>query len=247
MILALDDLTLACPDPAATAAVYGVFLGREAGQGGRFQLSNTAITLTAAADGRVGLSAATFAVADLDRAATLLGRRGLTVVRNETGGRPVATVETQGLTLHFTARFPAVPVAPEGRAGTVTGLDHVVVRTGNPDRAVALFAGRLGLDMRLDRTFADWGTRLLFFRCGDLVVEVAHDLKAGTSDRPDSLWGLSWRTSDLPAAHARLTQAGMNPSDMRKGRRPGTRVFTPREPALIVPTLILATESGQRD
>ena len=35
-----------------------------------------------------------------------------------------------------------------------------------------------------------WGSRLLFFRCGDLVVEIAHDLKKGVSDGPDHLWGL---------------------------------------------------------
>ena len=36
----------------------------------------------------------------------------------------------------------------------------------------------------------------MFFRCGDLIVEIAHDLKAGVSSGPDRLWGLSWRVPD---------------------------------------------------
>ena len=76
------------------------------------------------------------------------------------------------------------------------GLDHVVVRTPDPERAAALYGARLGLDMRLDRSNAAWGSRLMFFRCGDLIVELAHDLKSGVSSGPDRLWGLSWRVPD---------------------------------------------------
>ena len=72
-----------------------------------------------------------------------------------------------------------------------------MVRTPNPERAIAFYAGRLGLDLRLDRSNPKWGARLLFFRCGDLVVEIAHDLKKGVSDEPDHLWGLSWRVPDI--------------------------------------------------
>ena len=52
-------------------------------------------------------------------------------------------------------------------------MDHVVVSTGDPERAAALYGARLGLDMALDRSHPDWG-RLMFFRCGDLIVEVTH-------------------------------------------------------------------------
>ena len=97
----------------------------------------------------------------------------------------------------------------------VSGLDHVVIRTPNPERAVALYAGRLGLSLRLDRSEPSWGARLLFFRCGDLVIEVAHDLKAGVSDEPDRLWGLSWRVPDIARAHARVKAAGIEVSDIR--------------------------------
>ena len=68
----------------------------------------------------------------------------------------------------------------------------MVIRSGDPERTIALLAGRLGLELRLDRSNPAWGTRLLFFRCGDLVVEVSHDLAGGITDAPDSLWGLTW-------------------------------------------------------
>jgi hypothetical protein len=81
--------------------------------------------------------------------------------------------------------------------------------------------------------------RLVFFRCGDLIVEVAHDLKVGISDGPDSFWGLSWRVSDIAAAQARLRAAGVDVSDIRTGRRPGTRVFTVKSHTCGVPTLMI--------
>lgn len=123
----------------------------------------------------------------------------------------------------------------------VTGLDHVVVRTAAPDRALATYGAKLGLDLRLDRTAPEWGSRLMFFRCGDLIVEIAHDLKAGVSEAPDGVWGLTWRTADIDAAHARLAAAQFNISDIRKGRRDGTRVFTVRDGTGGVPTLFIGT------
>jgi catechol 2,3-dioxygenase-like lactoylglutathione lyase family enzyme len=55
----------------------------------------------------------------------------------------------------------------------ITAMDHIVVSTGDPERAAALYGARLGLDMALDHSHPDWG-RLMFFRCGDLIVEVVH-------------------------------------------------------------------------
>ena len=123
--------------------------------------------------------------------------------------------------------------------GAVTGLDHIVIRTTHPNRAAALYGARLGLDMRLDRTEPKWGSRLMFFRCGDLIVEVVHDLKDEPSDAPDRLWGLSWRVADAAAANARLKANGVDVSDVRPGRKPCTRVFTVRDGTLGVPTLIV--------
>ena len=98
--------------------------------------------------------------------------------------------------------------------------------------------------MRLDRSNPAWGSRLMFFRCGDLIVEIAHDLKAGVSSGPDRLWGLSWRVPDALAAYDRLRAAGFDLTDLRPGRKPGTHVFTVRDGTCGVPTLMLQPSPG---
>ncbi len=138
--------------------------------------------------------------------------------------------------------WPESPAAADP-AACVSGLDHVVIRTPDPERAAALYGARLGLDMRLDRSNPDWGSRLMFFRLGDLIVEVAHDLKTGVSAGPDSVWGLTWRVPDADAAHTRLAAAGFDVSEVRTGRKPGTRVFTVRDAPSGIPTLVLGLEA----
>lgn len=155
---------------------------------------------------------------------------------------------THGTNLFLVQHDDAGPPWPEsplaaGIDAAVSGLDHVVVRTPDPERAAALYGARLGLDMRLDRSNPDWGSRLMFFRLGDLIVEVAHDLKAGVSAGPDSPWGLSWRVPDPDAARARLAAEGFDVSEVRTGRKPGTRVFTVRDAPAGIPTLILGREA----
>lgn len=128
-------------------------------------------------------------------------------------------------------------------ASAVTGLDHVVISTPEPERAAALYGARLGLEMKLDRTNPEWGSRLLFFKCGDLIVEIAHDLKKGVANTADHAWGLSWRAADIGSLHTRLTDASFNVSAIRSGRKPGTRVFTVRDAAGTVPTIVIGKDS----
>ena len=70
-------------------------------------------------------------------------------------------------------------------------------------------------------------------------MEIVHDLKNEPSDAPDILWGLSWRVADADAANARLRAIGFDVSEIRAGRKPGTRVFTVRNNTLNVPTLFV--------
>jgi catechol 2,3-dioxygenase-like lactoylglutathione lyase family enzyme len=153
-----------------------------------------------------------------------------------------AMSNTHGVRVFVVDEASGSPVFPfakseSGESAAIAGLDHVVIRTPDPERAAALYGARLGLDMRLDQSNPDWGARLMFFRCGDLIVEIAHDLNAGVGAGPDALWGLSWRLADAEAAHMRLSQAGLDVSPVRTGRKPGTRVFTVRAGTCGVPTL----------
>lgn len=126
----------------------------------------------------------------------------------------------------------------------VHSLDHVVINTPNPDRAAANYGARLGLDLRLDRTAEQWKTRFLFFRTGGLTLEIINRLDETTDPAAeDHIWGLTWTVRDIEAAHARLSKAGVETSDVRKGRKPGTEVFTVKAQTLGVPTLFIAHSS----
>jgi catechol 2,3-dioxygenase-like lactoylglutathione lyase family enzyme len=200
-----------------------------------------------------GLASLAFAVDDVERAHRRLTRLGLEPepvtaaesVDRATGARRrwrrtrAATAASHGVRVFLIQRERPLPAPPAAEPGGVTGLDHVVIRTPDPERAAALYGARLGLDMRLDRSNEAWGARLMFFRCGDLIVELAHDLRAGVSAGPDHLWGLSWRTDDPATARARLRAAGLDVSEARPGRKPGTQVFTVRDGTCGVPTLML--------
>jgi catechol 2,3-dioxygenase-like lactoylglutathione lyase family enzyme len=118
----------------------------------------------------------------------------------------------------------------------IIAMDHVVVSSADPERAAALYGARLGLDMALDRSHPDWG-RLMFFRCGDLIVEVVHRPDANADK--DKLWGLSWRVADIEATRTRLASAGLDVSEARTGRKPGTRVLTVRSGTCGIPTLLV--------
>lgn len=120
------------------------------------------------------------------------------------------------------------------------GVDHVVLQTADADRAIALYRDRLGLRLALDRTFPDWGMRLVFFRVGGITLEIANPLAASEAPTRDLLWGISWRAADAEATRARLAAEGFDVSETRPGRRPATRVFTVRDTPHGVATLVLS-------
>ena len=207
-----------------------------------------------------GLASLAFATTDIERAHRRLARLGLdpepitdgASTDAETGARRpwrrtrAAAAATHGVRLFFLQQAPLPASRPlVAEPAAVSGLDHVVIRTPDPERATALYGARLALDMRLDRSNPAWGARLLFFRCGDLIVELAHDLRTGVGAGPDRLWGLSWRVPDADAARARLRAAGLDVSEVRAGRKPGTRVLTLRDGTCGVPTLLLERDAAR--
>jgi catechol 2,3-dioxygenase-like lactoylglutathione lyase family enzyme len=277
VIEALNHIAIAVKDLDRAASQFGALLGRRAdwreeAAGARhawFQLSNMALDIVqpegagesgeraraqieAHGEGLWGLA---FEVADLDETRRVLARRGAPVTE------PAALLSTDAWRLAFvepaashgvsialaerTRRFSPKP-AP---VGAVVGLDHVVINTPNPDRAVALYGARLGLDFRLDRSNPQWGSRLMFFRCGGAVVEIGARLGGEAApDGPDRLSGLAWRVAEPDAAQARLAAAGLDVSEVRAGRKPGTKVFTVRSGVPGAPTLMLSAEpAGEED
>jgi len=239
MIDALDHLTLRASFRDSAIEAYETLLGRRA-ESGRLRVGNVGLTIEDHAS-TAQLASMAFATASLDKAAQLLERRAVPAERD--GDRLVLSTEaTHQVPIALVERAAAPEpssLLKSSEAASIAALDHVVVRTPNPERAVALYGGRLGLDLRLDRSNPDWGSRLLFFRCGDLVVEVAHDLKKGVSDGPDQLWGLSWRTPDIARCNERLKKAGVEVSEPRNGRRSGSQVFSVQSHTANVPTIVI--------
>lgn len=150
----------------------------------------------------------------------------------------VATDATHGIRLFFLELAKERPLSVRTGPASITAMDHVVVATPEPERAAALYGARLGLDMALDRSHPDWG-RLMFFRCGDLIVEVSHRPGKPAAGAQDKLRGICWRVADIDATHARLTASGIDVSEVRTGRKPGTRVITVRNGTCGVPTLLV--------
>lgn len=197
-----------------------------------------------------------FAVLNIEDARTLFTRRNLDVLEPGTTHSINAHGEKRDwrIAMMRRANTGAVKtflveqrrfVAPAPGTDTVSGLDHVVVNTSNPERAVAHYGGRLGLDLRLDRTNPQFGTRFLFFRCGDAVVEVVSSLKRPASDEPDRFGGLAWRVESAAKARERLAREGFQVSELRSGRKPGTQVFTVKSGTANVPTLIIEANAAQ--
>ena len=205
-------------------------------------------------EGPVGLA---FGTDDAEACARLFAERGLEPEAVAKGlGRdldsgafrewlrvPLPQARTRGVLLFAIQHTsPLELLAPAGLASApeaaISGLDHAVIRTPDPEAAIALYGEQLGLRLALDRTFEAWGMRLVFFRVGGVTVELASALAEG-GDGPDRFWGLSWRVRDADAVRARLVAEGFDVSEVREGRKAGTRVLTVRGPTHGVATLLL--------
>jgi catechol 2,3-dioxygenase-like lactoylglutathione lyase family enzyme len=125
-------------------------------------------------------------------------------------------------------------------ADGIAGIDHVVVNTRDPARAVAHWHDRLGLRLALDREFGDRGLRLQFFRSGGITLEFSSrtDERGGTPGT-DAIYGVSYRVHDLGACRARLLDRGLDVSEIRPGMKEGTRVASVRDGTADVPTLLI--------
>ena len=126
-------------------------------------------------------------------------------------------------------------------------VDHVVVNTPDADRSIRLFGDAMRIRLALDRDAPQWGARMLFFRLGGITLEVVQrygkDGALASVDNGDAAyWGMAFRTANVEAAQARLAEADVDVSEVRKGRKPGTRVCTVRSGTCGVPVLIIGPD-----
>jgi catechol 2,3-dioxygenase-like lactoylglutathione lyase family enzyme len=212
--VAIDGVRLGVTDLDAAVADYTRLLGvaPAVGPGGarRFQLARGAVEVETGPPG--------------------LRHLALRV----TGGAGVPPA-VHGVRVHVVAE-PAPPAPP----GAVAAIDHVVVHTTAPERAIAAWRDRAGLRLALDRVFEGRGLRLLFFRAGGITLEYASPHPApADAGGDDVFYGLSYRVADVAAWRERLVAAGVDVSPVRTGMRPGTSVVTVRSGTAGVPTLLL--------
>ncbi len=205
-----------------------------------------------------GIYALAFAVRDLAAAAKLIERRGIPAsppspiraTDPKTGEKRywntsvLASTATAGTQIFLTERNEASPPFPMSEPvgderAAVNELDHVIIRTPNPDRAIAIYGGRLGLDLRLDRPNPQLGNRLMFFKVGGAIVEIGAPLRVASTEGIDKFGGFAWRVRNPEMVNARLAQAGRNVSEVRQGRKPGTAIFTVRDGTVGVPTVMI--------
>ncbi len=261
MITALDHIAIAVRDLDVAVDVYRRMLGvepdLEPGDGAArawFRFLNMALELIAptgpgGAGDRLrtqldehgeGIWLLAFAAPDIVSAEPLLTRRGIraTVMGPPTQALRLNRDDTGGVQMFVRPAAQARLSPPIGQ-GPVAALDHVVVHTANVDRALGLYGAKLNLDLRLDRSNEAWGVRQLFFKAGEALVEIGASLKAPVSNDPDRFGGLAWRVTDPIAAQVRMAAAGFDVSEVRKGRKPGTQVFTVRDAPGGVPTLMI--------
>ncbi|WOJ97847.1 glyoxalase [Congregibacter brevis] len=263
-ILALDHVTISVADIDKETANYSLLLdappvrhGKEDGSmRSVFQTRNVAVHLVASEQPQ-GLEAMCFEVDSLERLHRRLERVAIpttdTLVSTaQNSEEPQALLvsaqdATRGIQLSFREKMKTGQGNGDDLGG---GLDHIVIASQNSQGTAFLLGSQLALDMRMDMSRREWKARLMFFRCGDLIVEVFERLEDQESSPPaeqargdeseqDSFYGLTWRVDDADASHKRLTEAGFNVSEVRKGRKPGSRVLTVRDKTAEVATLLI--------
>ncbi|ORM36435.1 hypothetical protein [Williamsia sp. 1135] len=176
-------LVVACDDVDRSGAAYRQLLGDD------LRVRNGSVELTRTA----GSHRAFFAVDDHLATTTLLRRRGMdldevTPTRAVSSGVPAVGVVAAS----------ELPSGPD--AGDIESIDHLVFNAADRDAAVALFAGSLGLDFRLEQAIHD-GIHQLFFRSTQVVVEVVIGAQGQDEEATASLWGIAWRSRDIGETH----------------------------------------------
>jgi catechol 2,3-dioxygenase-like lactoylglutathione lyase family enzyme len=131
----------------------------------------------------------------------------------------------------------ALKIAPIAGAGPCTEVDHVVVQTSDTKASKNFYGTQLGIRLALEQSRPDWGGDMLFFRTNHMSIEVIGAPKFDA--QLDHLWGLALKTDDIEATHARLVESNVAVSEVREGRKAGTRVCTVKSHCLDVPTLLV--------
>jgi len=228
MVTGFDRIVIAVPALAGASGECRQLLGMEpssvsaAGESPRawFFLPNTVIELVES---------------PVDRAAI----EGIVFTSTGGGAAQSPVANTRGLNLSL-CNGEATATAREQHRETLTAqmrVDHLVLRTGDAAGCIALFEQQLGIRLALDKTVPEWGGRMLFFRAGKLTLEVIEP--SSELSAADHFWGIAYQCADLDQLARQLAARGVSLSEVRAGRKPGSRVATVKSHSLGIPTLLI--------
>ncbi|MEE4145734.1 MAG: VOC family protein [Halieaceae bacterium] len=233
MVSGFDRIVIAVPALAGATADYRQLLGIEpvevstSGESPRvwFLLANTVVELVEAPLDRAAIEGIVFASASAGPGETPVANRRELHLRL-CDGRRTATVRQQCGDI----------------ASAQMQVDHLVLRTGDATDCIALFGHQLGIRLALDKTVPEWGGRMLFFRAGKLTLEVIEP--SGGQAAADYFWGIAYQCADLEQLAAQLAARGVKLSEVRAGRKPGSRVATVKSHGLGIPTLLIESAAS---
>ncbi len=227
MVRAFDRIVITVPDLAEATAQYCQLFGMQASpqtqgqsQTAWFVLPNTVIEL-------------------VERAGEAACIRGIVFDCASAGATDSMFENARGLDLRLCdgSLTGAARRSREAINASDFRVDHLVLRTADAEACIALFAEQLGIRLALDKTVPEWGGRMLFFRTGKLTLEIIESAK--NKDPVDNFWGIAYQCPELDDVAPQLAGRGVTVSEVRAGRKPGSRVATVKSHCLGIPTLLL--------
>ena len=121
--------------------------------------------------------------------------------------------------------------------GSINKLDHVVINTNDANGFIDIYRDTFNIRLALDRVIEHWKARMLFFRLNKTTIEVVE--QKHNDENPDKLWGLAWEVESIKKAHERLTNDGIEITEVKKGIKENTLVATINSHTNNVPTLLI--------
>ncbi|MAZ86481.1 MAG: hypothetical protein CL693_02460 [Cellvibrionaceae bacterium] len=252
-VTAFQRIRIACNDIAQAVESYQALFGfapiwqgkrQQSGQTiaftAWFQLENTIIELIEMSQGDPAVVGLVMSSVELDATTSVEYHTDDQLVSLDEQQLPANTVCDQWVSLHGEALPPAMGLVqpPSITSDCVSRVDHIVLYTGDADACIRAFGEEgLGIRLALDKNVPEWGGRMLFFRAGQLTLEVIEPNKGIEGD--DYFWGIAFQVPDLDARLSQLKKQGVLTSDARDGRKPGTRVATVKSHHLNIPTLLV--------
>ena len=223
MVTGFERIVVSVPDLGGATGEYEQLMGvracrtaaGDAGEPAWFDLDNTVIQIQQGAVSEAAITGLVFSGQPPQETSRVTGDR-------------------LGLDLDFSDGSLPADVA-QARPVPAMRVDHLVLRTADADACIELFATQLGIRLALDKTIPEWGGRMLFFRAGKLTLEVI----AADKVEQSAFWGIAYQCPDLEATAEALSARGVAVTEVREGRKPGTRVATVKSQCLGLPTLLI--------